>query len=200
MPELIKVGYSMQDPELRARELDHTGSPHPYVVEYEMMIENPQQIEQQAHHILSRYREGKEWFRCTAEEAVAAIRQIAGNTGNREIYESFKKANEEEAERLRQEAEKGGLHKSYDDRIEEIEDAIKEVEKEMEENVEFRRKKQVVNERYNNLIKTLNAKPGSPEYLEIIDMRCTELNAVKQGGGVDFAIRIKNLIAKKERR
>jgi hypothetical protein len=38
MEGLIKVGHSTKDPELRAQELDHTGSPHPYIVEYEMLI------------------------------------------------------------------------------------------------------------------------------------------------------------------
>jgi hypothetical protein len=28
MPGLVKVGYSMKDPEERAKELDHTGTPH----------------------------------------------------------------------------------------------------------------------------------------------------------------------------
>jgi len=35
MPGLVKVGYSMKDPELRAAELNNTGSPHPYVLETE---------------------------------------------------------------------------------------------------------------------------------------------------------------------
>jgi hypothetical protein len=35
MPGLVKVGYSRKDPELRAAELNSTGTPHPFVVEYE---------------------------------------------------------------------------------------------------------------------------------------------------------------------
>ena len=31
MPDLVKVGFSTKDPTLRASELNHTGSPHPYV-------------------------------------------------------------------------------------------------------------------------------------------------------------------------
>ena len=102
MPELLKVGYSMKDPELRARELDHSGSPHPYVVEYDMLIENPQPLEQKVHHILSQYREGKEWFRCTPEVAINAIKFIAED---RAIIESFKKADREKVERLSVEKE-----------------------------------------------------------------------------------------------
>ena len=73
MPGLVKVGYSTKDPELRARELDGTHLPHPNQVTYEILIDNPQQIEQQTHRALSRYKErnrlpgyntGQEWFRC----------------------------------------------------------------------------------------------------------------------------------------
>ena len=77
MPGLIKVGHSTKDPELRARELNGTGIPHSYVVEYEMLIEHPARVEQQAHKSLLCIREGKEWFRCSCEEAIAAIQRAA---------------------------------------------------------------------------------------------------------------------------
>ena len=75
MPDLVKVGYSTKDPDLRAAELGHTGSPHPYVVVYELLIRNPYEVEQRAHAILRNFREGKEWFRCTLDVAVQAVRQ-----------------------------------------------------------------------------------------------------------------------------
>jgi len=99
MPGLIKVGYSTKDPELRARELNNTGSPDPYVVEYEMLIEEPHKIEQQTHRFLFSKCEGKEWFRCSAEEAVAAIKQVAGT---RIIHETYKRAERAKAEALYQ--------------------------------------------------------------------------------------------------
>ncbi|MEK6725095.1 MAG: GIY-YIG nuclease family protein [Deltaproteobacteria bacterium] len=86
MEGIIKVGHSTKDPELRAQELNHTGSPHPYTVEYEMLIEEPYRVEQAAHKVLSEFHEGKEWFRCTPEQAVSAIRQVAGN---KQILENF---------------------------------------------------------------------------------------------------------------
>ena len=52
MPGLVKVGHSTKDPELRARELNNTGTPHPYTVEYEMLIEDPFRVEQQTHNAL----------------------------------------------------------------------------------------------------------------------------------------------------
>lgn len=70
---MVKVGYSTKDPELRAVELNHTGTPYPYSVEYDLLTEDPYQVEQMAHKLLSDQREGKEWFRCSIEEAKAAI-------------------------------------------------------------------------------------------------------------------------------
>ena len=77
MPGLIKVGYTMKDPELRAAELHHTGAPHPYNVDYDVLVENPREIEQQVHCHLNNKKEGKEWFRCTIKDAITAIKVIA---------------------------------------------------------------------------------------------------------------------------
>ena len=76
MPSLLKIGYSLKDPALRARELANTGSPHPYKVEYEVLLENPREVEQRAHQHLAVQREGREWFRCTLEQAVLAIKAV----------------------------------------------------------------------------------------------------------------------------
>jgi ribosomal protein L37AE/L43A len=100
MPGLIKVGHSTKDPELRARELNHTGSPHSYIVEYEMLIEEPFRVEQQVHKALVSCREGKEWFRCLAEEAVAVVQRV---TEGKAINETFKRVERERAERIRRE-------------------------------------------------------------------------------------------------
>lgn len=100
MPGLVKVGFSMKDPELRARELDHTGAPHPYAVDYEVLVDEPYSIEQGVHRDLSAKREGREWFRCTAEEAIAAITYVT--KGKRHI-ETFKRAKREEANRVAEE-------------------------------------------------------------------------------------------------
>lgn len=97
MNGLVKVGYSTKDPELRAEELNHTGSPHPYVVEYEVLLENPYQIEQKVHKLLKDVHEGKEWFRCSIEEAIAAIYQTVGDAI---ITENFKKTQREKAEQI----------------------------------------------------------------------------------------------------
>jgi len=103
MPGLVKVGYSTKDPELRAEELNHTGIPHPYLVDYEMLVESPYSTEQESHEALADVREGKEWFRCTPEHAIAAIRRVAGDGI---ILENYKHADRKEAERLQIERDK----------------------------------------------------------------------------------------------
>ena len=95
MPGLVKVGYSTKDPELRAKELNHTGAPHPYVVDYELLIEDPYSIEQRTHGILSAKREAKEWFRCSSEEAVVAIKHAAGSSVVTETYKRVERARAE---------------------------------------------------------------------------------------------------------
>jgi hypothetical protein len=102
MPGIIKVGFSMKDPEIRAAELNHTGSPHPYVVDYEVLVEEPQYIEQQVHGRLRNQREGKEWFRCSTEEAIATIKEVVGTQAQ---VENYKRADRERAEAIRRQRE-----------------------------------------------------------------------------------------------
>jgi hypothetical protein len=97
MPDIVKVGFSTKDPAARADELNHTGSPHPYVVEYEMLIEDPYRIEQLSHRHLSQFHERKEWFKCCVEQAIAAIQKAANG---RQITEDFKRASREEVIRI----------------------------------------------------------------------------------------------------
>lgn len=79
MPDLVKVGFSTKDPDLRAAELNNTGNPHPYKVEYEVLVNEPRNVEQIAHRLLKNkdFHENKEWFNCSIELAVIAIREAA---------------------------------------------------------------------------------------------------------------------------
>lgn len=105
MPGLVKVGYSSKDPELRAAELNHTGAPYPYLVEYEALVEEPFSIEQRTHRSLSHLHEGEryqkgvgvEWFNCSVEEAISAIKI---NAGAKFIMDSYKGADRKKAEEL----------------------------------------------------------------------------------------------------
>ena len=94
MPGLVKIGFSGGDPELRAQQLAHTGSPYRYVVEFEILVEDAYRLEQAAHRRLSAKREGREWFACSAEEAVAAIKFLAPVF----ISETYKRVERKSAE------------------------------------------------------------------------------------------------------
>ncbi len=103
MPGLVKVGYSMKDPEARADELQHTGSPFRPEVEFEAMVEEPRDVEQRAHRALQNCLEAKEWFRCTPEQAVVALRTAMGGKA---ILENFKRVDRQKLEaKLRADAE-----------------------------------------------------------------------------------------------
>ena len=73
MPGLVKVGYTTKCPKERARRLNHSGVPYPYVVEYAVQVEEPHSFEQQVHRNLADCRAGKEWFRCSVVHAATAI-------------------------------------------------------------------------------------------------------------------------------
>lgn len=77
MSGLVKIGYSTKDPSVRADELG-TGSPSKYEVVYDVLVNDPQPIEQRLHKILAHKREGNEWFRCGISEAVSEIRTVVG--------------------------------------------------------------------------------------------------------------------------
>ncbi len=79
MPGVVKVGFSTKDPELRAQELNNTGAPHPYQVDYDALTTDPHRTEQAVHRVLHDKREGREWFRCSLLEAIQAIRTVIGN-------------------------------------------------------------------------------------------------------------------------
>jgi hypothetical protein len=76
MPTLVKVGFSTKDPVLRAKEMNHTRTPHRYVVAYDVLVRGPRDIEQRVHEKLFDVREGKEWFKCSVPDAVAVIREL----------------------------------------------------------------------------------------------------------------------------
>ena len=69
MPGIVKIGYTLSDPEIRARELDATGVPHPFEVDYSILVDNPRDLEQSVHRCLKDINAGKEFFRCSSEVA-----------------------------------------------------------------------------------------------------------------------------------
>jgi hypothetical protein len=136
MPGILKVGYSMKDPSIRAKELGGTGIPHEYEVDYEALVENPFQVEQQAHRSLGKFLEKKEWFRCSLDEAVLALKNACGDQLIKEFHRKSDRAKIEAAfaernrEQKRIEAErraneqlisfKGQLESKWDEEIERL--------------------------------------------------------------------------------
>lgn len=96
---LVKIGFSTKVPSVRAKELTATGLPEPHVVEYEVLVENAYEVEQEVHRRLAEVHYKKEFFRCHASVAVATIRTVAGDTI---LYESAPPKTLLEAERERQ--------------------------------------------------------------------------------------------------
>lgn len=102
IPGKVKIGFTDRDPKERAIELNSTGIPEPFFVEYEMHIEGAHAIEQKTHKELRAVRvtKAREWFCCTAIDAVLVIRRMANG---REIYETFHREIQDEI--LKEEAE-----------------------------------------------------------------------------------------------
>lgn len=110
MPDLYKIGYTMKDPKIRAAELSTTGVPHEYIVEYEILIDKPLDTERSSHSKLGKYKEGKEWFRCSPSQAIDAIKSSYG--GNVYYEHSFRlDLDKETARRVSEEESKKAIEK-----------------------------------------------------------------------------------------
>ncbi len=87
-PELVKVGFSTKDPGQRAAELDGTGVPFPYVVAYDVLVEEPRDVEQAVHQLLRHAHANKEFFKTSVAGAVEAIRLAIFTQGKVAIVET----------------------------------------------------------------------------------------------------------------
>ncbi|HDR8943065.1 TPA: GIY-YIG nuclease family protein [Burkholderia vietnamiensis] len=109
MPGLVKVGFTTGTPEERAAQLNGTHSPHPVVVEYSTHVPDARAVEREAHLRLRKHREGKEWFRCSRELAINAIKRAAGDLARNEfsrVEQERQQAAYQEQARQHREAEK----------------------------------------------------------------------------------------------
>ena len=75
----IKIGMSSKDPVERKSELESSGVPEPFVIEYKAMVDDYQKVEQQVHRHLDNYRPNKkrEFFTCSISDAIITIRTVA---------------------------------------------------------------------------------------------------------------------------
>ena len=76
---MVKIGYTTRSAAIRARELSTTALPTKFEVFYETpRILAPRNLERQVHNNLvgSRIQDGREFFKCTPEEAQTAIESM----------------------------------------------------------------------------------------------------------------------------
>ncbi len=78
MSGIIKVGRSSRVPDLRTkdRDLNSTGVPTPFVVEYYAFFDDMGKAEQLAHRALAKHHSGKEFFKIDIYTAISAIEEL----------------------------------------------------------------------------------------------------------------------------
>lgn len=79
MQGLLKIGYTDRDPFGRAKEISQaTGVPFDFVVDYQIYVSHPYEVEQKTHQQLSKYRvnNNREFFQCSYEDAIYAIKEV----------------------------------------------------------------------------------------------------------------------------
>ena len=78
MPNLVKIGFSSKDPELRMKELDGTGIPTPFEVIYWALVDEPYATEQSLHSHLNAHRlsQQREFFKLSEVDSVALVTQF----------------------------------------------------------------------------------------------------------------------------
>jgi hypothetical protein len=77
----IKIGATERDPEFRKSELNSTGVPEPFKVEYSAYVQNHHELEKKIHRHFEGQRPNKnrELFTCSIIDAISAIQNIAGD-------------------------------------------------------------------------------------------------------------------------
>lgn len=79
---------------LRVRELGSTGIPYPFVIEYELLILEPREVEQQVHQQqLAKYRREKEFFAVDLQTIVQAVARSVTALGRKILIETVHDAN-----------------------------------------------------------------------------------------------------------
>jgi len=73
MPGLLKIGYSKHGGFSRARQLETTGVPEPFNLEFEIYVHDMVFVESEVHRKLGEHRYSKEFFKVSLSDAVSAI-------------------------------------------------------------------------------------------------------------------------------
>jgi hypothetical protein len=79
MPGKVKIGFTERIPDMRASELDATGVPTPFVIQFTALVDRAFELEQAVHTSMdvNRVRQNREWFNLTVDEAIEAIKTSA---------------------------------------------------------------------------------------------------------------------------
>lgn len=82
MPGLVKIGRSIHGGRQRANQLFQTGIPTPFHLEFEILVDDHDDIESLVHENLWQYREDerREFFRIPASDAVLAVLKAVAAT------------------------------------------------------------------------------------------------------------------------
>jgi hypothetical protein len=108
---IIKIGKTSRTPKKRITEIDTTGVPDSFSLEYKALVKNYSSVEKHVHRNLDsfRVRKTREFFNCELNVAVTAIRQcseiISEGFPSREFAEEMKRR-DLELQRYKQEQEK----------------------------------------------------------------------------------------------
>ena len=80
-PSLLKIGQTSKDPNIRRSDLNSSGVPEEFIIEYYAFVEDYVQLELEVHTELNevRYKENREFFEISVQEAVNSIRSVAGD-------------------------------------------------------------------------------------------------------------------------
>jgi len=76
MEGVLKVGFSLKDPVIRSVELDGTGLPFRWQVEYFVFVDEPYIVEQRVHSELNYCHVSKEFFKLEITSAIVVIHKV----------------------------------------------------------------------------------------------------------------------------
>jgi T5orf172 domain len=78
-PDLVKIGRTEKTAEIRAKQLQTTGVPTPFIVVYDELVSNCEVVENILHSRFASYRASldREFFRVPVREAVRALQKTA---------------------------------------------------------------------------------------------------------------------------
>lgn len=91
MPGLLKIGFTLRDVETRAQELETTGVPYKFTIEYKAIVEDVEDMERYIHAELSQFHVNKEWFKCDVKTCIRTIEHVAsGKIHHKESIEDVR--------------------------------------------------------------------------------------------------------------